>query len=82
MFGVQVGGGLVDQVDVGRFAQTQSQGHPLQLSAGQVLNLGEESHEVLLVPPGPPVSPPPTLTSWSMMLSICMGFMTSVMNCG
>ena len=36
---VEVGGGLVDEVDVGRLAQAQRQGHALQLATGQVLNL-------------------------------------------
>ena len=38
LFRVQVGGGLVDQVDVGRLAQAQGHGHTLQFPARQILN--------------------------------------------
>lgn len=42
LLGVQVGRGLVDQVDVGWFAQTQREGDSLQLTTRQVLHLEAE----------------------------------------
>lgn len=36
---VEVGGRLVDEVDVGRLPERQGDGHALQLSSRQVLNL-------------------------------------------
>ena len=39
LLGVQVGRRLVDQVDVGRLAQTQGQGDALELTTGQILDL-------------------------------------------
>ncbi len=39
LLGVEVGGGLVDEVDVGRGSQRQSNGHALQLTSTQVLHL-------------------------------------------
>lgn len=42
LLGVQVGRGLVDQVDVGWFAQTQREGDSLQLTTRQVLHLQAE----------------------------------------
>lgn len=43
LLGVQVGRGLVDQVHVGRFAQTQCEGDSLQLTTRQVLHLQAET---------------------------------------
>lgn len=43
LLGVQVGRGLVDQVDVGWFAQTQCEGDSLQLTTRQVLHLQAET---------------------------------------
>lgn len=86
LLGVQVGRGLVDQVDVGRFAQTQREGDSLQLTTRQVLHLQAQTGGRTVVNRQQrfPVERRPcaSRTSWSMMLSICMGFMTSVMNCG
>lgn len=83
LLGVQVRRRLVNQVNVRRFPQTQSQSDPLQLSTGQVLNLRDRRRVSVA---GSRLAlwrhPQDDLTSWSMMLSICMGFMTSVMNCG
>lgn len=80
---VQVRRRLVNQVNVRRLPQTQSQGDSLQLPTGQVLNL-RDRRRVSVTGSRPALWRPPQdgLTSWSMMLSICMGFMTSVMNCG
>lgn len=49
LLGVQVGRGLVDQVDVGRFAQTQCEGNSLQLTTGQVLHLQAETGDTPVV---------------------------------
>lgn len=40
---VQVGRGLVYQVDISWFPQTQGHGHPLQLSSRQVLDLQRQA---------------------------------------
>ena len=39
LLGIEIRRGLVDEIDVGRFAQTEGHGHALQLSAGQILDL-------------------------------------------
>lgn len=53
LLGVQVGGGLIDEVHVGRFSQTEREGDSLQLTSGQVLYLWAEQrqlhHPVLVV---------------------------------
>lgn len=36
---VEIGRGLVDEIDIGSFAQTQSDGYTLQLTTGQILHL-------------------------------------------
>ena len=44
LLGVQVGGGLIDQVDVSRSAQRQRDGHTLQLPSTQILHLHSHDH--------------------------------------
>lgn len=46
---VQVRRRLVDQVNVGRFPQTQSEGDSLQLTTGQVLDLEEQRRATMLI---------------------------------
>ena len=49
LLGVQVGGRLVNQVHVRRLAQTQRQGHALQLSSRQVQHLHTYTEVVIAV---------------------------------
>lgn len=86
LLGVQVRRGLVNQVNVGWFTQAQGESHSLQLTSRQVLHLWGRVRQLSSVSANGSLKSfthsGAALTSWSMMLSICIGFMTSVMNCG
>lgn len=86
LLGVQVGRRFVNQVNVSWFAQTQCEGDSLQLTTRQVLHLQFKSTGLKInqwfSSKTERCFVKTCLTSWSMMLSICIGFMTSVMNCG